>query len=260
MKFAADFRQIAREALRGKWSIAVIAGLIASLLGGLGSDGPEVKLNIDMSTGANVSFEYAGQTILSTNGGLNEQLGAVLVGSAIYIAVAAILLAAVYFILGSVIEVGYARFNLDLLDRKEAKLESLFTYFYNWKTTAATRFIVGLRTILWTFLFIIPGIIAAYSYAMTGYILAEHPDLTATEAVERSKEIMSGNRFRLFCLQLSFIGWAILCSFTLGIGNLWLTPYKRAAITAFYREISEFNRMNMDGIDGPTSVLIKNNL
>ena len=260
MKFAADFRQIAREALRGKWSIAVIAGLIASLLGGLGSDGPEVKLNIDMSTGANVSFEYAGQTILSTNGGLNEQLGAVLVGSAIYIAVAAILLAAVYFILGSVIEVGYARFNLDLLDRKEAKLESLFTYFYNWKTTAATRFIVGLRTILWTFLFIIPGIIAAYSYAMTGYILAEHPDLTATEAVERSKEIMSGNRFRLFCLQLSFIGWAILCSFTLGIGNLWLTPYKRAAITAFYREISEFNRMNMDGVDGPTSVLIKNNL
>lgn len=260
MKFAADFRQIAREALRGKWSIAVIAGLIASLLGGLGSDGPEVKLNIDMSTGANVSFEYAGQTILSTNGGLNEQLGAVLVGSAIYIAVAAILLAAVYFILGSVIEVGYARFNLDLLDRKEAKLESLFTYFYNWKTTAATRFIVGLRTILWTFLFIIPGIIAAYSYAMTGYILAEHPELTATEAVERSKEIMSGNRFRLFCLQLSFIGWAILCAFTLGIGNLWLTPYKRVAITAFYREISGFDRMNMDGIDGPTSVLIKNNL
>lgn len=260
MKFAADFRQIAREALRGKWTTAVIAGLIASLLGGLGSDGPEVKLNIDMSTGTNVSFEYAGQTILSTNGGLNDQLALILTGSVIYIAVAAILLAAVYFILGSVIETGYARFNLDLVDKKEAKLESLFTYFYNWKTTAATRFIVGLRIILWTFLFIIPGIIAAYSYAMTGYILAEHPDLTATEAVERSKEMMSGNRFRLFCLQFSFIGWAILCSFTLGIGNLWLTPYKRAAITAFYREISGFDRMNMDGIDGPTSVLIKNNL
>ena len=158
MKLAADFRQIAREALRGKWGIAVIAGLIASLLGGLGSDGPEVKLNIDMSTGANVSFEYAGQTILSTNGGLNEQLALILTGSVIYIAVAAILLAAVYFILGSVIETGYARFNLDLVDKKEAKLESLFTYFYNWKTTAATRFIVGLRTILWTFLFIIPVI------------------------------------------------------------------------------------------------------
>ena len=243
MKFAADFRHIAREALRGKWPIAVIAGLIASLLGGLGADGPEVKLNIDMSTGTNVSFEYAGQTILSTSGGLNEQLALVLAGSVIYIAVAAILLAVIYFVLGSVIETGYARFNLDIVDGKEAKLESLFTYFYNWKTTAATRFIVGLKTLLWTFVFIIPGIIAAYSYAMTGYILAEHPELTATEAVERSKEMMDGNRFRLFCLQFSFICWAILCSFTFGIGNLWLTPYKRAAITAFYREISGTEQM-----------------
>ena len=103
MKLAADFRYIAREALRGKWGIAVIAGLIASLLGGLGSDGPEVKLNINnigTSVGGDVSLEYAGQTILSTNGGINEQLGAVLIGSAIYIAIAAILLAVLYFVLG----------------------------------------------------------------------------------------------------------------------------------------------------------------
>ena len=122
MKFAEDFRYIAREALRGKWGIAVITGLIASLLDGLGSDGPEVKLNIDMSEGANVSFEYAGQTILSTSGGMNEQLGGILIGSAIYIAIAAILLATVYFVLGSVIETGYAKFNLNLVDRTEAKI------------------------------------------------------------------------------------------------------------------------------------------
>ena len=238
MKVAEDFRCIAREALRGKWGIAVITGLIASLLGGLGSDEPGVKLNIDMSEGANVSFEYAGQTILSTNGGINEQLGAVLIGSAVYIAIAAILMAVVYFVLGSVIETGYARFNLNLVDRTEAKIESLFTYFYNWKTTAATRFLKTLYCFLWSLLFIIPGIVASYSYAMTGYILAEHPELTASEAIERSKEMMSGNRFRLFCLHLSFIGWAILCAFTLGIGNLWLNPYKQAATAAFYREVS----------------------
>ena len=249
MKFSADFRYIAREALRGKWGIAVIAGLIASLLGGLGSEGPEVKLNIDMSERANVSFEYAGQTILSTSGGINEQLGAFLVGGAIYIAIAAILLAVVYFVLGSVIEVGYARFNMDLVDRTEAKMESLFTYFYNWKTTAATRFLKTLYTFLWSLLFIIPGIIANYSYAMTGYILADHPELTASEAIERSKEMMSGNRLRLFCLQLSFIGWAILCAFTMGIGNLWLTPYRQAAAAAFYREISGTERMENAGED-----------
>lgn len=81
-------------------------------------------------------------------------------------------------------------------------------------------------------------IIASYSYAMTEYILADHPELSASEAISRSKEMMEGNRWRLFCLEFSFIGWSILCAFTLGIGYLWLTPYKEAAKAAFYREIS----------------------
>ena len=62
--------------------------------------------------------------------------------------------------------------------------------------------------------------------------------MTASEALKQSKQMMSGNRGRLFCLQLSFIGWDLLCSFTLGIGNLWLVPYKQAATAAFYREVS----------------------
>ena len=89
---------------------------------------------------------------------------------------------------------------------------------------------------------VIAGLIASYSYAMIGYILAEHPELTASEAIARSKEMMSGNSFRLFCLHLNFIGWAILCAFTFGIGNLWLTPYRQAAASAFYREVSGTER------------------
>ena len=89
----------------------------------------------------------------------------------------------------------------------------------------------------------IPGIIAGYSYAMTEYILAEHPELTASEAIARSKAMMSGNRWRLFCMQLSFIGWDILSAMlTFGIGGLWLTPYKQAATAAFYREITGTER------------------
>ena len=87
---------------------------------------------------------------------------------------------------------------------------------------------------------------AGYSYAMTGYILAEHPELTASEAIERSKEMTSGNRFRLFCLQFSFIGWSILCAFTFGIGNLWLRPYQQAATAAFYRDISGTERIRRE--------------
>ena len=245
MRVAADFRSMAREALRGKWGLAVIAGLIASLLGSLGSDGPEVKLNIDGSS-PSVSLEAAGQTILSTSGGLQSPFGALLVGGAFYIAILAILLAIVYFVGGSVIQTGYAAFNLNLMDREEAGLETLFSYFRHWKTMAATRFLKGLYICLWTLLLIVPGIVAMYSYSMTEYILAEYPEMTAGEAIARSKEMMEGNRFRLFCLELSFIGWGILCIFTFGIGNLWLRPYEHAAKTAFYREVSGTERRAMD--------------
>lgn len=73
---------------------------------------------------------------------------------------------------------------------------------------------------------------------MTEYILAEHPEFTASEAIDRSKQMMSGNRWRLFCMQFSFIGWDILSALTLGIGSLWVRPYKQAATAAFYREVS----------------------
>lgn len=238
MKYASDFRQIARDALGGKWAMAVIAGLIASLLGAIASNGPEVTLNIS-DNGANVVFEFADQQIYTSSGGWMPELDALIIGGAMYIVLAAIVMAVVFFILGSIIEIGYSRFNLDLIDRqKEPELGTLFGYFAHWKTTVMANLLKTVYVFLWSLLFIIPGIIASYSYAMTGYILAEHPEMVPSEALERSKEMMSGNRWRLFCLQFSFIGWSILCSLTLGIGNLWLTPYKQAATAAFYREVS----------------------
>ena len=238
MKYAADFRSIARNALSGRWAIAVITGLIAALLGAVASNGPEIKFNIG-DNGANVGLEFAGQQIYTSGNGWNEQLTGFIVSGATFIVIAALVMAVVYFILGSVIGVGYSRFNLDLVDRqKEPEIGSLFGYFKYWKTTAVASLLQGLYVFLWSLLFIIPGIIAGYSYAMTSYILAENPELTASEAIEQSKQMMSGNRFRLFCLQFSFIGWDLLCALTLGIGNLWLRPYKRAAEAAFYREVS----------------------
>ena len=93
-------------------------------------------------------------------------------------------------------------------------------------------------TVLWSLLFVIPGIYASYGYAMTPYILMENKEMTANEAIRASKELMNGNRFRLFCLEISFIGWALLALFlTAGIGFLWLVPYMEASFAAFYREI-----------------------
>ena len=97
-------------------------------------------------------------------------------------------------------------------------------------------FLVNLFTILWALLLIIPGIIKAFSYALTPYIIMDEPELTARQAIARSCEIMQGRRWKLFCLYLSFIGWGILCLLTFGIGFLWLAPYMNASIAAFYED------------------------
>lgn len=239
MRLAEDFRRIARNSLTNKWLIAVAVGLVASILGGIGSNGPEFKVNIDGSNIA-MNFNMAGQTIYSTgtNGGINSEIGAFILASLPIIITAALFMAVIYFVLGSFVGVGYAKFNLNLVDRNKASFENLFEYFSNWKTTTITRLLRALYTFLWSLLFIIPGIVAGFSYAMTEYILAENPELTPDEAIQASKSMMMGNRWRLFCLQFSFIGWDILATLAFGLGHLWLTPYKQAAYAAFYREVS----------------------
>ena len=235
---AEEFRRIARNALRGKWTMAVLVGVVASLLGGTGSDGLQINLDVDRF-GARANVEFAGQTIFSIGDRLTPEVGALLAGTALYITLLAIVMAVVYFLLSSIVSVGYARSNLNLVDGGEASFQALFDYFPHWKNAALTK----LRKALFVFggylLFVIPGILAMYSYAMTEFILAEDPELSASEAMARSKELMDGNRWRLFCLQLSFFGWMLLASLTLGIGNLWLTPYRQAATAAFYRELTD---------------------
>ena len=223
---ASDFRAAARQTLSGKWVLAVITGLIAYLLGG-GADGL-IEFNVQFDRGA-ASLQIANFTIP-----ISSALFVGWLSSAVVIAIA---MAVLLSILGSVIEVGYADFNLALVDQRDARIEMLFGHFSNFKTAFCTRFLKGLYILLWSLLFIIPGIMASYSYAMTPYILAENPELTAREAIVRSKELMAGNRWRLFCLQFSFIGWDILCSLTMGIGNLFLNPYRAAAEAAFYRDL-----------------------
>ena len=117
-------------------------------------------------------------------------------------------------------------------------LENLFDGFRGGRYTRVfcALFLVQLFTFLWALLLIIPGIIKAFSYALTPYILLDEPELTARQAITRSCEIMEGRRWKLFCLSLSFIGWGILCLLTFGIGFLWLVPYMNASVAAFYED------------------------
>ena len=99
--------------------------------------------------------------------------------------------------------------------------------------------IVVIKTMLWSLLLIIPGIIKKYEYAMIPYLLAEDSNLSMNEAFSTTKQMMTGNKFNLFVLGLSFILWYILCYYTCGIGYLFLNPYQLATYTQFYLALKQ---------------------
>ena len=238
MKIAKDFRQQARESLRGKWFIAVIAAFIASLLGGL-TNSAGVSFGFNFDTGS--SDTQGGGTEVNTDAFssfFTEEVLTIIFTVFVVLLVVGIVVGIVHLIVGSVVSIGYAKFNLDILDGNEPELGTMFTYFSEWGKAIIARILRGVYTALWTCLFIVPGIMAAYSYSMTPFIMAETPYLSAKEAIKISKEIMRGNRWRLFCLEFSFIGWALLSIVTLGIASLWVLPYQEATRAAFYRDIT----------------------
>ena len=237
MKLAADFRREAREALSGKWKTAILIGILATILGAAGN-GFSVEFEKIADAGY-VGVSFAGTTLYSASISSADTIGmqAFLTGTVTYLMVIAIVLAVAQFIIGCIVMVGYAKYNLDLMDGEEGKMNTLFDYFPRWKTMVKAGLLQAVFVLLWTLLFIIPGIVAALRYAMTNYILAENPEMGAMEAIDRSKELMDGNKWRFFCLGFSFIGWEILAGLVPVIGGLLLLPYTSAANAAFYRDI-----------------------
>ena len=94
-----------------------------------------------------------------------------------------------------------------------------------------------LFSFLWSLLFFIPGIVKSYSYALTPYLLATHPEIGAKQALKLSMKLMNGKKGELFLLDLSFLGWIIVGSLCLGVGTLWVTPYMEAANAQFYEYV-----------------------
>ena len=92
--------------------------------------------------------------------------------------------------------------------------------------------------ILWSLLFIIPGIVKTYSYSMSMYLAIDHPDWDWKQCIDESRRIMDGNKWKLFVLDLSFIGWYIVGMLAGGIGVLWVYPYNEAARAEFYQELT----------------------
>ncbi len=230
MLYAADFRKIARDALNGKWALAVVTGFIATLLGGVAYGG---------GGGGGRSNQGSGRGMWNSLVDLwDTGIGRAIILFFIGFASIFLIWGIVTFIIGGAIELGYCRFNKNLIKGMNPQLQDIFADMNLFGKALGLRIVTTVLIFLWTLLFIIPGIIAAFRYSMAFYIMDDDPNVGIMEAIERSKEMMRGNKGRLFCLEISFIGWALLCILTCGIGFFFLQPYAQAATAAFYLEVS----------------------
>lgn len=228
---AGILRTRARSALAGRWGISIGVAALAALLGGLlvGSTflpGISYRMPIPMPLLEKMSAALnndlrLGRFTLSIRSGI--------FGLAVWI-------------LGGTLQLGYAQFLLKQLDGKDAEFNDLFSQFHRFGTGFAQHFLRSLYVALWGILLVIPGIMKSYSYAMTPFILADHPNLTASQAISWSEELMDGHKMDLFVLDLTFLGWSILAGMFWNLGHLLLNPYRNAAYAAFYRQIQQEKR------------------
>ena len=126
---------------------------------------------------------------------------------------------------------------LNLAKGKKPEVVDTFEVYKDFWSAFKVTFLVGLYTFLWSLLFIIPGIIKAYSYSMSMYILAENKGKPAKECIKESILMMDGHKMEFFVLELSFILWHLLGIITLGIAYIWIVPYISATTVNFYNSI-----------------------
>ena len=136
------------------------------------------------------------------------------------------------------LEVGCKKYYLRNLNEPAQVGNIGYAFDNNYKNITKTMFFRDLFTVLWTLLFIIPGIVKYYEYQMIPYMLADNPQMTKEQAFEESKRMMQGQKWKAFVLDLSFIGWNILSALTLGIlGSFYVQPYMDATHAALYEAL-----------------------
>ncbi len=169
-----------------------------------------------------------------------------LMGLVVVLISGAILSALSFTVVGSLILTGPIMVGVSLvfvsLARGKGKVDfmDLFVGFRE-SDSIGNRILTGLLTsvftFLWSLLFVIPGIVKFYSYSMALYISMDHPDWDWKRCIDASKKVMNGKKGKLFCLDLSFIGWMIVGSLAFGVGTLWVAAYMQSARANFYEDI-----------------------
>lgn len=197
MKTISEYKNMALGSLEGKWTKAAVASLITFLI-----------------------LEVAGAS---------PTLVADPVPGMVAQGIVTILLLPLFW--------GYLVYFLRLIREENIDYERLFDGFSQYIRITLAELLKGIYVLLWLLLFIIPGFVKSYSYAMTEFILRDNPEISGEDAICQSMKMMDGHKMQLFLLDLSMIGWFILSCLTLGIGFIFLVPYNYTARAHFYEDL-----------------------
>ena len=199
------------------------------------------------STALGVAGEESGSDAMMVGAGIGMVLGMILLYAIIYILTLAVSIVVSTFVNMPFNIVGLNRYFMVSRTRKGDINDILFSVkSKQYKNIAKVSFFYNLYIILWTLLFVVPGIIKSYEYFLVPYILAENPAISKDRAFEISKKTMEGEKMNTFILQLSFIGWSLLLCLatmmTFGLGALGaycLVPSMNATFVELYTCLRE---------------------
>jgi uncharacterized membrane protein len=195
MRTAGEYRSIARSGLAEKWGSAIIAAMVMSFLG----------VSLPFVNGY-VTVNYEDRSVAPLEKLINHPAWARYAGFFAFISMLAAVFAVIAFIIGGAAEIGYADFNLRIVDGEDAEVTDIFSRMNRLIHGLMYRLLTLIYLVLWSLLFMVPGIVKIFSYAMTPYIMNDDPVLSVNEAITMSRKIMDGKKARLFGLYLSFIG------------------------------------------------------
>lgn len=243
-----ELKEKAKLRLKANYWKAVLIGLITILISGSSPLTFKFNDHSDSTQTSEQAAEQFSQQVATAGSTALEEISQIPVAGWIAIAVFAIIFALIVVAIALLVkalvfnplEIGRDRFFYKDLEENAEIKEVCYAFDRDYKNSVKVMFFRDLYTILWTLLFIIPGIVKAYEYRMIPYILSEDPNMDKNEVFAMSKQMMTGNKWKAFVLDLSFILWDILGACTCGILHIfYIEPYKRLTDAGLYQALKD---------------------
>lgn len=234
-------KQNAKAALRGRYWIGFLVCFVLGLLGVSGGAPITLTLNLGggrMLLGTTGQEPWPGARTTALAAPTAYRHGAMpymafLGALSLFLFVVLAIVVCWEAFLAAPLSVGMARYFMESRQAR-APFGTAFSVFdAGYLNIVKVMFLTNLKILLGS-LIIVPGIYWAYCYRLVPYLLAENPYMTRRRAMELSKQMMYGEKWHSFVLELSFLGWDLLAVLTCGIGALFLTPYMQATFAELY--------------------------